>query len=750
MIMQTPEMQAAGDAARLLQSLGLEQNELDERLAYLSWTREDGHRLSTVAQAVRPFNDAFLDALYQTLMQFESTARILGSPSVVERLKTRQREYYRRLFEGRIDEDYLHERLQIGQVHERLGVELKWHLGAYRLYASRMLHVMLGSVQHTRALATFDSLLKVLFFDMTLTAEAYIKAQHRALEASEARYAHAMRGANDGIWEWDLDTDVLYVSNRWASMLGLPPHQACRTSTEFLQRVHPDDMRGLQRAIDNHIKGRTPWMDHEYRIRKGNDEYIWVLTRGVLEVDAEGRRRLAGSQTDVTQRRQFQDQLEHAAFNDQLTGLANRAQLNKLLEASLHRLARSPARHAALLFLDLDRFKLINDSLGHAAGDRVLVEVAKRLQTCMRQGDYLARFGGDEFVMLLNNMACPEDAQYVARRVLTALRHPLPCGGKALIVNASVGIAPLSPDQRLEETIQAADMALYSAKAAGKGRFVLYDASMQQRVRERLSLESNVLQALGGDEFRLQFQPIFDLETAGTTSPVGVEALLRWRHQDEDVPPGSFVPILEESGEIVPVGYWVLRQACQQVQAWRSTHAPDLLCSVNLSSLQLQEEDFCGRLRAILEDTHMPAGALVLEITESVLIDGSGHTLDTLRELADMGVLIALDDFGTGYCSLGYLNAIPLHILKLDRIFLQEAHTNPKQQAICRAMIGLCDSLDLKIIAEGIEQSDQVAFLRQEGCRLGQGFLLSSPMDAIDIPCLLAGHQALAPLAAPS
>lgn len=749
MIMQTPEMQATEEVARLLQRLGLEQNELDERLAYLSWTDEDGHRLSAIAHAIQPFNDAFLNDLYRTLMQFDSTAKILGSPAVVDRLKARQRGYYRRLFEGKIDEEYLHERLQIGQVHEKVGVELKWHLGAYRLYASRMLHTLLGSAQNTKALATFDSLLKILFFDMTLAAEAYIKAQHRALEASEARYAHAMRGANDGIWEWDLDTDVLYVSSRWASMLGLQPNQVCRTSAAFLQRVHPEDVRGLQRAIDNHIKGHTPWIDHEYRIRNGDNKYIWVLTRGVLEVDTEGRRRLAGSQTDVTQRKQFQRQLEQAAFNDPLTGLANRAQLNQLLETSLQRLARSPARHAALLFLDLDRFKLINDSLGHAAGDRVLIEVAKRLQVCMRKGDYLARFGGDEFVMLLNDLASQEDAQQVARRIFTALRRPLTCGEKSLIVNASIGIAALSPTQRLEEAIQAADMALYSAKAAGKGRFVLYDDSMQQRVRERLSLESNVLQALARDEFRLQFQPIFDLGNTGGHAPVGIETLLRWQHQDKEIPPGSFVPILEESGEIVPVGYWVLHQACRQAQAWRSAHAPNLICSVNLSSLQLQEEDFCERLRLILEDTHMPANALVLEITESVLIDGSGHTLETLHELANMGVLIALDDFGTGYCSLGYLNDIPLHILKLDRIFLQEAHTNPKQQAICRAMIGLCESLELKIVAEGIEQVDQVSFLQQEGCRLGQGFLLSSPLDASEIPPLLDRCAAPGALFAP-
>ena len=725
----------AGLLGELLERLGLGESELQERLDFLSWGPEDQARLSLAKPQAEPLNRAFVEALYNRLSEFSVPAAILADRQTVQRLKARQHAYYQTLFDGCIDESYVRERLQIGQVHERVGVDLKWYMGGYRLYLSSLLHGMLGPVEQ-QALETYDSLLKVVFLDMTLAAEAYIAAKHGALQASEARFAHALRGANDGIWDWDLDSDELYVSDRWANMLGYTPLQVGTTSAAWFALVHPEDVSGLEDAIDQHLTGRTPTIMHEYRILRSEGEYLRVLLRGVLETVA-GRRRLAGSQTDISERFQVQAQLEYAARHDALTGLINRVQLNQVLQDTEQRLKREGARCAALLFIDLDRFKLINDSLGHAAGDNVLVHVARRLQGYLRPGDHLARFGGDEFIMLLDDLARPEDAEVVAARVLARLREPLQFGERCLIVSASIGVAQLRPGVALADSLQAADMALYSAKEAGKARYRLYSDDMQARVRQRLRLESNLLQALQYGQFELHYQPVLDMRLPQPSAPVAVEALLRWQYEGQSIAPIEFIPILEESGEIVPVGYWVLETACRQSVSWHAHGRPDLLCSVNLSGLQLLEVDFVERVREILQRTGMPPTLLVLEITESLLIDRSGATLVALRELAAMGIQIALDDFGTGYCSLGYLNRFPLHIIKLDRGFLQNAHASEQNMTICKAIIGLSAGLKLKVIAEGIERPEQVQLLLQENCHYGQGYLFSRPLPANELSALI-------------
>ncbi len=713
----------------LLDQLGLDASGLRQRLDYLDWGEADGERLRQLAAEGDAISRAFLDELYDRLAGYPETAAILSGPDRVSQLKQRQLHYYRRLFAGHIDDDYLQERVRIGQIHEQVGVELRWYLGAYRLFLARALRQILAHAPERLAeqLDRVDSLLKIVFFDMGVAADAYVQAEHQALEASEGRYAHALRGANDGIWDWNVTTDRLYVSARWASMLGMTPAQLGEQAASWFARVHPADLSALRAAFDAHLQGCTPWVRHEYRMRRADGSYMWVLTRGVVELDASGHRRLAGSQTDISERRRIQRQLEHAAGHDALTGLINRDQLSHQLQAAVERLQLPGARHAAVLFIDLDRFKLINDSLGHAAGDRVLVWVAERLRDCLRPGDQLARFGGDEFVMLLDDLACPEDADQVAARALVALREPLRLGERCVVVSASIGVAPLAPGQGLEEALQAADLALYSAKDAGKARFERFDQSMQVNVRRRLQLESDLLQALLRGEFSLHYQPVVDLHSRRATA---VEALLRWQHGGEAISPAVFVPLLEELGEIVAVGDWVLQQACSQVRTWQLAGASQLHCSVNLSGRQLQERDFPARLREILRSSGLAPQSLVLEITESLLIDQDALVLSTLRELAGMGVRVALDDFGTGYCSLGYLNRFPLHIIKLDRSFLHDAHQDQRQLKVCQALIALSRALDLTVVAEGIERDEQIALLLREHCTLGQGYLLGRPQPA--------------------
>ncbi|MFZ5959746.1 putative bifunctional diguanylate cyclase/phosphodiesterase [Pseudomonas knackmussii] len=704
----------------VLDRIGLSPAEVEQRLSYLDWQEADGRRLHEF-EDLEDSHLLFIDRLYDHLAQFPPLASIIGNPAILTRLKHSQTEYYRQLWSAPFDPTYVRDRLRIGMVHQQVGVDLKWYLGAYRQYLDHILDELLGAHPHA---PVFASLLKRVFFDMSLAIDTYTAAQRQALEDSEARFARALRGANDGIWDWDLGNDRLYVSERWAGMLGLNRDSLGEGSASWFARVHPDDLPGLNQAIEAHLRGNSTLLSHEYRIRQRDGSYLWVLARGVI---TEGR--MAGSQTDISQRKASEHQLSHAARHDPLTGLANRLRLDELLQQALQRQRRPGAREAGLLFIDLDRFKLINDSLGHAVGDRVLVDVAQRLLRCLRPGDHLARFGGDEFVVLLDDMASLADAEGVAQRMLDCLHQPLHLEGRTLVVSASIGITGLIGDGQALDTLQAADLALYRAKEAGKAQYARFSSELQAAAQHRLALESDLAQALDRGEFDLHYQPILDIDIDPPRC-IAVEVLLRWRRDGEPVSPLQFIPALEESGEIVRVGDWVLRQACRQTLAWQREGQPQLYCSVNLSIRQLQQPGFAERLQQILGETGLAPSSLVLEITESLMMQDAPDTLACLRELAALGVYLALDDFGTGYSSLGYLKRFPLHLLKVDRSFIARVPDDPEMSAICRAIIGLGHSLGLEVVAEGVEHEDQLKFLHEEGCRFAQGFLFSRPMAA--------------------
>ncbi len=721
----------------LLQHIGLDREEISQRLRFLDWSAADIEQLGRHSAGLQPAHARFLDHLYQRLGDFPATAAIVNDPATISRLKHSQGDYYQRLWNGPYDRDYVLNRLRIGWIHQKIGVDLKWYLGAYRLYLDQMLDGLLG--EHP-ACAAFASLLKAVFFDIGLALDTYSAAQRKALEDSEARFARALRGANDGLWDWHVDHDQLYLSERWASMLELHRDQLGSGSAGWFARVHPDDLGGLRRAIDAHLQGSTPSLHHEYRIRRQNGSYLWVLVRGVAEQIGQDQRRMAGSQTDISQHRAAQEQLQHAARHDPLTGLANRDRLAELLAQALQRQSRAGAREAALLFIDLDRFKLINDSLGHHIGDHVLIEVARRLGHCLRPGDHLIRFGGDEFVVLLDDLACTADAERVAQRMLDVLLPPLQVQEHQLVVSISIGIAALSEENAGLDSLQAADLALYRAKAAGKAQFARYSTEMQAQAQHQLELQSALSQALARDEFSLVYQPICQLDQAQPYL-VAVEALLRWQHKGHAVSPLEFIPCLEESGAILAVGDWVLRQACAQVRHWQLAGQTALRCSVNLSSRQLQQADFAARVADILRESGLPPASLVLEITESQLMEDSAQTLACLRELASLGIQLALDDFGTGYSSLGYLNRFPLHILKVDKSFISGTSTDGDSRLISRAIIGLGLSLGLEVVAEGVERSEHLDFLRSEGCRLAQGYWFSRPRPPAELERLFSGED---------
>ncbi|MCY1269853.1 diguanylate cyclase (GGDEF) domain protein [compost metagenome] len=730
-------MKATEELQELLRRIRLDREEIAERRHFLDWEDEDARRLAAAAERLAPAQRAFVERLYEHLAQFATPAALLHSPEDVVRLKHSQSDYYQRLWSGPFDADYVSGRLRIGLIHQQVGLEQKWYLGAYCLYLNDMLAELFPAAPER---ALYGSLLKAVFFDMELAIDTYTAAQLKALEDSEARYARALRGANDGIWDWHIGLDRLYVSERWASMLGLSRDALGETSASWFGRVHPDDLPGLRQAIDGHLQGQTAFLHHQYRMRRQDGDYLWVLVRGVAEPAGGEPLRMAGSQTDISARKRAEERLEHAARHDPLTGLANRARLDEQLQRILLRQERGDEREAALLFIDLDRFKLINDSLGHSAGDRVLVEVARRLNECLRPGDQLFRFGGDEFIVLLDDLACSGDAERVAQRILGQLHQPLALDERTLVVSASIGIAPLHDRGQTLDALRAADLALYRAKAAGKAQFARYSDELQVLVRRRLELESALGQALQRDEFELHYQPICRLDRS-PPGLAGVEALLRWRQDGRLVSPQEFIPVLEESGEIVAVGEWVLREACRQVRAWQLGGQPQLYCSVNISSRQLQQTGFVPRLIDILQETGLPPPSLILEITESLLMQDDAETRVSLRELAELGIRLALDDFGTGYAALGYLARFPLHILKVDKSFIDGTPHDAELSTIARAIIGLGRSLGLEVAAEGIEGAEQLAFVAAEGCHYAQGYWFSRPQAAAELQRLFDGED---------
>jgi diguanylate cyclase (GGDEF)-like protein len=436
---------------------------------------------------------------------------------------------------------------------------------------------------------------------------------------------------------------------------------------------------------------------------------------------------MAGSLSDISQRKRFEQQLLHDALHDSLTGLPNRALFLDRLERAIAYAQRRPERHFAVIFLDLDRFKVVNDRLGHVAADGVLAALARRLEQCLRRGDSVARLSGDEFALLVHDVA---DPAVVAHRILHELGRPFDAAGQQVLVTASLGIAISSTGfSRPEDALRDADAAMYRAKARGRARFEIADAELHARSLEQLEMESQLREAVESGELRLHFQPVVVMETRKL---VGFEALLRWEHPRRGLrAPDEFIPMAEQSGIIVAVGRWALFEACRQMQAWRRAYpgAAELWLSVNLSSRQFLHPDLVQEIHAVLAETGFPPGRLRLEITESVIMDDAPAVRLILHRLREAGIRVAVDDFGTGYSSLSYLHRLPLDALKIDRSFVHQMHADPTREAVIQTVISLSGSLRLDTVAEGVETAEEAAALQRMGCRIGQGFFFSHPLE---------------------
>ena len=579
-----------------------------------------------------------------------------------------------------------------------------------------------------------DYIAKPVDFPVALArikAQLERKRSEEALRESEERYALAARGTNDGLWDWDLENQRVYFSTRWKAMLGYQEAEIDGRPEEWLSRVHKDDRAALQAELAAQWNATAAGeCAIEHRVLHKDGTYRWMLSRGVVERDNSGKAvRMAGSQTDITGAKAF----------DPLTGLPNQTHFHDQLAACIERAAQDPACPYAVLMLDLDRFKVINDSLGHLAGDELLILVAQRLRSAVRTAppatretasDLIARLGGDEFAILLENVS-EKGAIRIAERIHESIHAPFKLEAAEVFTTVTIGIVSGHPGYRTPaEVLRDADTAMYKAKSLGRSRFEVFDAGMRAQAVARLELESDLRRAVDNQEFVLYYQPKVSLKTGKI---MGVEALIRWRHPVRGIiPPDHFIPMAEETGLIVPIGLWVLHEACLAMQRWHEEFPtdPPLEVSVNVSVRQFREAGLQDQIAAILAETRLAPSSLQLEITESVLMDdleSVAHLLDNLKAL---GVGLKIDDFGTGYASLKCLNRLPFDVLKIDRTFVLNMSVKGGTGETIRTILMLAEKLGMEVVAEGIERQDQLMELKALHCDYGQGYYFSPPVDA--------------------
>lgn len=562
------------------------------------------------------------------------------------------------------------------------------------------------------------------------------KRAEQDLRRSEERYALAAQGANDGLWHWDLETGRVYYSPRWKEIVGFEDSEIGDRPDEWLGRIHADDRPEVEAQLaDLWSRPDEAKFYSEHRLRHKNGAFRWVLGRAGLMHSRDGKAiRMSGSLTDITDSKTL----------DPLTGLANRALIVEWLERALAGVRRNAHRTFAALFVDLDHFKVINDSLGHLTGDQLLIHVGRRLRQAVRDPgkgrelDTVGRFGGDEFVILIDHVGSAEAAEAVAGRLLEALRKPFTLEGKEAFITASAGIALGGAHyQSAAEILRDADTAMYRAKTLGRDRPVVFDSEMRQQALLRLELEQDLRRAIERNQLVVFYQPKVSLLDGKLA---GFEALLRWLHPTRGlIPPAEFIPLAEDSGLIVPIGLWVLRESCGAMARWHAEFdvQPPLEISVNVSVRQLRQADFAEQVVSLLRETGLRPASLHLEVTESIVLEDTQSTVRVLSGLKALGIGLKIDDFGTGYSSLKYLNDYPFNSLKIDRSFVSRLGRDENSSEVVKAILAMAKTMNLEVIAEGVETEEQLSYLKTAGCRFGQGYLFARPMPREDAQAYL-------------
>ncbi|MET0339357.1 MAG: EAL domain-containing protein [Polyangiales bacterium] len=630
----------------------------------------------------------------------------------------------------------------LGLLAVALSVAAGWLAGAR---AGGVLGALLGALQLAFAPASATPLVTYVTFvvaQLVLVLAAYGAGTARQrLEETlaheqrlEARHALALAGTDDALWEWDIARGTLLRSPRFRDIAGTSATIAEPVDAPHAA-VHPDDRAGAQAALEAHLAGTTDRYEHAHRIRHTDGSWRWVLERGAVERDARGTPlRMAGFLTDISAHKETEARLRHHAFHDALTGLPNRALFMDRVQHAVARARRAPTSAFAVLMIDLDRFKSVNDSLGHAVGDQLLVRVAECIAGCVREGDTVARLGGDEFSVLLESVDDAPHAERVATQIQRALGAPVPIEGQRVSTSASIGIV-LARDDAFDALalLRRADQAMYGAKKQGRGRSAVFDASAYASTSMRHALEDALRVALEAGQLRVYLQPIVAVDDGVVR---GFEALVRWPHPKLGlVSPAELLPVAEASDTIVALSDFVLGEACRALSRLRGSFGPSApRVAVNLSARELGRDDLADRVGRALTAAQLPPEALVLEVKESALMDDEECGRAAFRALRARGVRIHMDDFGTGVASLGSLHRFEIDGLKIDGAFIGRLHDDPEAVEIVRTIVTIARDLRLDVVAEGVENRAQHAVLKSLGCAEAQGFLFGAalPLEAVE------------------
>ena len=567
------------------------------------------------------------------------------------------------------------------------------------------------------------------------------KRAEEQLRQSEERWKLALESTGDGVWDWHIQSGMEYYSRRYKEMYGYSEDKVWQQSDQFEDIVHPDDKEQLLRDQQAHFEGRTPTYRNEHRVRCSDGSWKWILSRGmVISRDAQGKPvRMIGTHTDITEWKKSEALIWQQANYDPLTGLPNRRMLRDRLEQDIRK-CKHDGLQLAILFIDLDHFKEVNDTLGHDSGDLLLIEAADRIRHCVRDSDTVARMGGDEFTVVLSELSGAERLERILQKILGALSAAFQLGDEQVFISASIGITMYPADAtEVESLFKNADQALYVAKGAGRNRFSFFTSALQEAAQTRVRLANDLRAALAEQQFRVVYQPIIDLSTGDIRK---AEALIRWQHPTRGlISPTEFIPIAESSGLIIDIGEWVFRQAADQVVQWRELHHPHFQISVNKSPVQFHSDGSTRKSWAQhLQSLGLPGGSIAVEITEGLLLDTSATVTQQLMEMRQTGVQVSLDDFGTGYSSLTYLQKFEIDYIKIDQSFVRNLVPSSTDLALCKAIIVMAHELGMKVIAEGVETAQQRDLLVAAGCDHGQGYLFARPMSARDFDVFMASR----------
>jgi len=602
------------------------------------------------------------------------------------------------------------------------------------LQGNRKLHLIALAIMAAIALPAYllaPGVMTGMLLTLVLLAIAWIAVDEwRHFQSVNRAYEMAMQAAHDGFWEWNPQTKALHVGRRLLQILGY--HEDFLPDTHaWLRLVHPDDVAIYNQAVAQHLKGESEYFYCEYRVLASDGLYRWIASRGLAVRDRRGLAyQMVGSVTDITQRRNHQDEMEFLARHDVLTGLPNRLLFAEHLNEAISA-AKILNHQIGVLFFDLDRFKNINDTLGHRAGDRLLQLVAEHVGKKLPKNARLYRQGGDEFIILLAPLSDAEGAFLTASTVKDVIATPITGDETDYFTSASIGVSLFPSDAADGETLlRHADTAMYEAKASGGNTIRTHTQQMDERVVSRMGLEIRLRRAIQDQQLDLHFQPKVDIASRRV---VGAESLLRWHDGEKHIPPDRFIPVAEESGLILPIGEWVIDRAIDQIAQWRTQYADLIPITINLSPRQFWRPSVSRYIIDKLQAAGVPSSALEVEVTESVLLDADSGCIDELMCLRDAGIRIALDDFGTGYSSLSYLHRLPISTLKIDRSFISALPLDGStggSEPLVRAIVAMAKSLSLEVVAEGVETEAQYEFLKSLGCETVQGYLTGRPVNA--------------------